>query len=411
LLGAIATVTAVAAPAASAAPLSPAAAGHAEHAGHAAAQEHPGTGNPPGGNITWSIVGATPKGPDGRYEFAYNNIKPGTVIKDWVEIFNKSTRSAAFGLYGTDATGTSLNDNLVYLLPSQKPKDIGKWTTVFASNTQPSAAQASYVMPAGTGVIEPFLISVPLNATPGDHTGGLMFQVAVPRVSSNGSVVTTFSRIALPIELRVTGPLQSGLQVQSISTSFNDSVNPFGTGSATISYSVLNSGNVRMSGTQVLKVAGPFGISSLVTPPHLPTILPGDSIRVTTTIGGLYPAGPLSAKVTVTPQWPPSTPRANLALTAVTGSASFFAVPWALIVLIILLAGLGYGTWRYLRWRVRNRAAEMAAVAAAARKDAQRQMSGNTASAAASTTKATGTTTTTTTTSGDASPDSQGAAE
>src|SRR5215469_5032129 len=334
-LGTIAAVTAIGAPAASAALLSPATGGHAEHAGIAAAPEHPGTGNPSGGVITWSIVGATPRGPDGRYQFVYNNIKPGTVIKDWVEIYNRSTRSAAFELYGTDASGTTLGNSLVYLEPSQKPADIGKWTTVYASNTQPNAAQASYVMPGQSGVIEPFTITVPQDATPGDHTGGLMFQVGVPRVEANGNVVTTYSRIALPIELRVTGPLHSGLQVQSISTSFNNSVNPFGPGSATISYSVFNSGNVRMSGTQVLKVTGPFGISAVINPKKLPTILPGDSVRITATVGGLYPAGPFSVTATATPAWPKSAVQANLAMKTVDGSASFFAVPWSLLGLLI----------------------------------------------------------------------------
>src|SRR6202035_3543583 len=98
-----------------------------------------------------------------------------------------------------------------------------------------------------------------------------------------------------------------------------------------------------------------------------PTILPGDSIRVTQTVRRLYPLGPFTAKVTVTPTWPPSSPPANVKLTAVTSSASFFGLPWALIVLILLLAGLGYGTFRFLRWRVRERAADMAGVGAAAR--------------------------------------------
>jgi uncharacterized membrane protein len=126
---------------------------------------------------------------------------------------------------------------------------------------------------------------------------------------------------------------------------------------------------------------------------------------VTATVGGLYPAGPFTAKVTVTPRWPKSAPQTSLSLPVVTASASFFAFPWALIVLILLLAGLGYGTWRYLRWRVRQRAADMAAVAAAARKDAERILSGKAASV--STAKDSGATTTT----GDAGAGSPGAAE
>jgi hypothetical protein len=350
-------------------------------------------------------VGATPKGPDGRYEFVYNNIKPGTVIKDWVELFNRSTQTAAFGVYAVDATGTTLRNSLVYDQVNQKPKDIGTWETFYASTAAPNAPQASFVMGGGHGVIEPFTVTVPTYATPGDHTGGIVVQVGVPIVNAQGQRVTIYSRIALPIELRVTGPLKEGVQIQSISTSFNDPINPFGAGSATISYSVANTGNVKISGTQLVKVSGIFGSSS-ATPPHLPTILPGDSVRVTTTLGGLYPAGPYTAKVTVTPTWPKAAPPTSLTLFVVNDSASFFAFPWALTVLIVLLAGLGYGTWRFLRWRVRQRAADFAAVAEAARKDAERRLLGK--AATASTAKTASTTATTT---GDATPGSPGEGE
>ena len=68
----------------------------------------------------------------------------------------------------------------------------------------------------------------------------------------------------MPLELRVPGALRAGLQVQSISTGFSDPLNPFGTGSATVSYTVTNTGNVRQSGTHAVKVTGPFGQSATV---------------------------------------------------------------------------------------------------------------------------------------------------
>jgi hypothetical protein len=406
LLTAVAVTAAVAAPTASATPLAPAApvsSTAARSADHAIAIGRSEAGSPPG-QIIFSAVGATPKGPDGRYEFVYNDIKPGTVIKDWVELFNRSSQSAAFEVYAADATGTTLGGSLIYDQGTQKPKDIGTWETFYASKAQPSATQASFVMGSGNGVIEPFTVTVPSFATPGDHTGGLVVQVGVPTVNAKGQRVTIYSRIALAIEVRVTGPLKEGVQIQSISTSVNNSVNPFGTGSAAISYSVANTGNVKISGTQLVNASGIFGSAS-VKPPQLPTILPGDSVRVTTTVGGLYPAGPFTAKVTVTPSWPKSAPQESLSLLVVTASASFFAFPWALIVLILLLAGLGYGTWRYLRWRVRQRAADMAAVATAAREDAARRLSAN--AATVSTAKDSGSTATT----GDAGAGSPGAAE
>jgi hypothetical protein len=407
LLTAVAAGAAVAAPAASAVPLAsaaPVSSAAVLSADHVIAVGRSGGGSPPPGQIIFSAVGATPKGPDGRYEFVYNDVKPGTVIKDWVELFNRSSQSAAFEVYAVDAIGTTLANSLVYDQGSQKPTDIGKWETFYASKAQPDATQASFVMGAQNGVIEPFTVTVPSYAQPGDHTGGLVVQVGVPTVNAKGQRVTIYSRIALPIEVRVTGPLKEGVQIQSISTSFNNSVNPFGTGSATISYSVANTGNVKISGAQLVNASGVFGSSS-VKPPQLPTILPGDSVRVTTTAGGLYPAGPFTAKVTVTPSWPKSAPQVSLSLPVVSASASFFAFPWALIVLILLLVGLSYGTWRYLRWRVRQRAADMAAVATAAREQAARSMSAN--AATVSTAKDPGSTATT----GDAGAGSPGAAE
>jgi hypothetical protein len=408
LLTAAAVTAAVAVPAASAAPLAPAAPASAaapSGAVRAIAVDHPGTGTPPPGQVAFSAVGATPKGPNGRYEFIYTNIKPGSVIKDWVELFNRSAQSAAFGVYGVDATGTTLNGSLTYDSATQKPKDIGTWETFYGSTTQPNAVQASFVMGGGHGIIEPFTIKVPTTAPPGDHTGGVVVQVAVPTVNAKGERVTVYSRIALPVELRVVGPLHEGVQIQSISTSFNGTFNPFASGSATISYTVANTGNVRITGVPVVKADGIFGSDTVTA--KLPQILPGDSVRVSTTVGGIYPAGPFTATVKVTPAWPKSAPLTSLPLPVVTDSASFFAVPWGLILLILALALLGFGTWRFLRWRARQRAAEMRAVATQARKDAERQMTAKAKSAATATAAASGAASAT----GDAAPDAPGEGE
>jgi len=364
--------TAVAPPSAVAAPAAVTAAG-APLSSVPLSSATPGNGKPPGGEITWSAVGATPKGPNGRYQFSYNNIKPGTVINDWVELYNRGTTAAAFAVYGADATGTTLSNSLTYDEVGTKPKDIGTWVTFYNSATLPHAAQASFVMPGGHGIIEPFTVTVPPTATPGDHTGGLMVQVGVPRTNSAGQRVIVYSRIALPILLRVTGPFKTGMQVQSVSTSFSTPLNPFGPGNATVSYTVANTGNVRITGTQLVKVAGVFATSK-TTPPHLPTILPGDAIRITATARGLYPAGPMDATVTVTTTWPVSELPLKLTLPVATAGASLFAVPWTLLALIAALAGAGYGVWRLLKWRARQHAADLAAVAAQATRETERRL-------------------------------------
>jgi hypothetical protein len=364
LLAAFTTAAAVGGPAALAAPSTSARLAD----GHSAA-----TGNPKPVNVSWSEIPAGATEPDLRVRFSYTNIKPGSVIQDHVAIINRGKVNAAFSVYATDATGTTTSNALTFLQVGVKSKDMGSWVQFLPSK----ATDLSLLIPGGHGVIEPFTINVPTFATPGDHTAGMVAQLGVPSRNARGQEVMEYQRIIVPIELRVVGPLHAGLQIQSISTSFNDSINPFGTGSATISYSVFNSGNVRVTGTQLVQVTGPFGMKSSVKPHDLPVVLPGDSVRITATLPGLYPAGPLNAHVTVTPGWPKTAAPLPLPLVQAADSASLFAFPWAVLGLIVLLVGASFGTSRFLRWRNRERLADMAAAADRARRETERRLLGN----------------------------------
>ena len=328
--------------------------------------------NPLPGQVSWSVLPATAKGPDAtRNLFNYGVVKAGTTIVDHVEIVNRSKQSAAFSIYGADAIGTTLKDALLLEPPTEKPVDIGAWVTFPGG-----ARQLSTVIPAGKAIIEPFTVSIPTLATPGDHTGALVAAVGIPAKNKAGLAIVENYRIAVPMEVRVPGALHASIQVQSISTGFSDPLNPFGNGSATISYSVVNTGNVRESGTQQVTVTGPFGQSTTIKPPKLPTVLPGDSVRISVSLPGLYPDGPMSAHVTVTPAWPPkSLPIAQQAPIA-TGNASLFAMPWSLVGFILLLVAIGVGVQQFLRWRRREHRAEVAAAAAKARKETERRLLG-----------------------------------
>jgi hypothetical protein len=336
-----------------------------------------GGGTTSSGQVSWSVFPATSKGPDStRNLFSYGVVKAGSSIVDHVEIVNRSKQSAAFSIYAADAAGTTAAGSLLLQTGGQKPTDIGAWASFPGG-----AAELSTIIPDGKAIIEPFTINVPLQATPGDHTGGLVAAVGVPKRNSAGVLVVQNYRIVVPIELRVPGALHAGLQVQSISTGFSDPLNPFGSGSATVSYTVTNTGNVRQSGAQAVTVTGPFGQAATVRPPLLPTILPGDSIRVSVALAGLFPDGPMSANVAVKPGWPPQTIRLPQTAPEATGSASLFAMPWSIIGLVLLLVAIGVGIWYLFRWRGRLRRAELSAVAARARRDTERQLLGRRAAA------------------------------
>ena len=356
-------------PAAVAAPAAPTAAG----ARTQLAASDVGT---PSGQVTWSVVPATSTGPDpNRIEFSYGVVKAGSSIQDHVEIANRSAQSAAFSVYATDASGTSPSGALLLLGSSQKSTDIGAWAS-FAGG----AKQLSTIIPGKKAIIVAFTLKVPPQATPGDHTGAMVAAVGVERKNAAGENVLENYRVAVPLELRVPGALAAKIQVQSISTGFSDPLNPFGTGSATVSYTLTNTGNVRQSATPAVKITGLFGQSATVHPAQVPVVLPGDSVRVTANVSGLFPDGPMTAHVAVESGWPKGTiPLANAALAA-SGNAPLFAFPWSLLGLILLLVAIGVGIWFYLRWRRRLRRAELVAVAARARRDTeQRLLSGRAA--------------------------------
>jgi hypothetical protein len=378
LLGTVAAaVAAVAATgsAAVAAPLSPVLTARQVHQASGGSD---GEGTPPG-KVSWSVLPATAHGPDrSRNLFNYGVVKPGSTIIDHVEIVNRGKQSAAFSLYATDAVGTTPQGALLLLSAGKKPVDIGAWTTFPGG-----AAQLSTVIPAGKAIIESFSVAVPRLATPGDHTGGLVAAVGIPGKNGAGLAIVQNYRIAVPMELRVPGALHASVQVQSISAGFDDPLNPFGNGSAAISYTVANTGNVRQSATQVVTVTGPFGQKSAVRPAKVPTILPGDSVRVTVKVPGLYPAGPMTAHVTVTPGWPLRTiPLATIVPTA-NEAASLFAMPWSLVGLISLLAAIGLAVWWVLRWRRREHQAEIVAAAVKARRETERRLLGGKSAAGA----------------------------
>jgi len=370
LLATFTTAAAIGGPAAVAAPTSAAAPAQSSRL---ASGQSSATQKPKPIKVSWSEVPASATQTDSRVRYAYTNIKPGSVIQDHVAIINRGKVNAAFSVYATDATGTTASNALTFLQVGVKPKDVGSWVKFTPSNTP----LLSLLIPAGHGIIESFNVNVPTFATPGDHTGGMVAQVGVPSRNARGQQVMEYQRIVIPLELRVIGPLHAGLQVQSISTGFSTSVNPFGTGSATISYSVYNSGNVRLTGTQLVQVTGPFGMKSTVKPPPLPVVLPGDSVRITATLPGLYPAGPLDAHVTVSPGWPKTAAPLSVPLTQADSSASLFAFPWSVLGLLVLLAGAGYGTRRFLMWRSHERLADMAAAADRARRETERRLLGN----------------------------------
>jgi hypothetical protein len=236
LLAAIGAAAVISGPAAMAAPSSVAAlvAGKPKH------NPQPSSAS----SITWSVIPASATAPDHRSTFNYANVKPGSTISDHVAVINRSSQSVAFTIYATDATGTTQSDALILLPAGKQPTQIGAWAK-FSRNI----AQLSVIIPGDKGVIEPFTINVPRNASPGDHVGAMLGQVTVVRKTRSGTSFNESQRIAVPILLRVIGPLHAGLRVESVSVGYHGGFNPLNDGQATVTFTVQNTGNVLLGGS------------------------------------------------------------------------------------------------------------------------------------------------------------------
>jgi hypothetical protein len=264
-------------PAASAAPAS----------GAAPSARLSSTAATPGGVISWSEIPASATATDTRTTFTYANVQPGSTITDHVAVLNRSSQSIAFSIYGTDATGTTAANTLLLMPSSQTPVDIGSWMAVAGH-----AGKLSIIIPADKGIIEPFRISVPRNARPGDHTGALFAGVSFNARGKNGTVVTEEHRIGVPVYLRVAGPLTAGLRVEAVSVGASGTISPLGSSATSVTYTVHNTGNVRLAGTSLVKVSGLFGSSVSTGSKPLPSVLPGDSVRITVKPASLYRSAP-----------------------------------------------------------------------------------------------------------------------
>src|SRR5699024_2989239 len=164
---------------------------------------------------------------------------------------------------------------------------------------------------------------------------------------------------------------------------------PFSTGTAHVSYTVVNVGNIRLTGSQSITGSGPFGWGEhTAILDDLPEILPGESVQMTQQLDAVPPLLRMTETVAVNPE-PAADTTEPVPTVQASVNADFWAVPWLeLIILAVLLLGLGWSRWARRRRKRRTKATIAAAVAHArreakeeARKEAARQPRGSSPSA------------------------------
>ncbi|MFF3915518.1 WxL protein peptidoglycan domain-containing protein [Streptomyces sp. NPDC001852] len=272
--------------------------------------------------------------------YFYLSADPGQTLTDKVAVQNKTGGPLTFRLYAADAYNTARDGGFAVRTLKERMLGVGAWARL---------AKGRITVPGHSTATVPFTLHVPDGAEPGDHPGAVV--ALDERIDpGGGSLALGVQRaVGARIYLRVSGPTLPALSVGQLHISHHQPLLPWlGTGTATVSYTLRNTGNVTLDPEVELKAHGLFGRTLLDRElTRVPSeLLPGQSVRLTETWSGA-----------------PQLDRADVTLTASapgtrqSASASFLALPW-LVGALVFVAGATVATLlvRARRGRVRRSA-------------------------------------------------------
>lgn len=310
----------------------------------------------PAGSVTWSITPANADGPDGRVS-ARHELDPGATVTDYVTISNLGPEAARFEVYASD--GVVSDDGLFDLLPSDAtPEDGGSWVTIGSAGAERETVEIG----PESSVTIPYEITVPADATPGDHPAG----VVAALVADDDSAVAVDTRVGVRLHLRVTGEIAPALEVQDLRVAWEPSWNPFEPGTVRVTYEVANTGNVRLGAQSEATVSGPFGIArTSADGSDRREILPGQSAAGSAEVRA-WPLFVLTGEVTVVPGVVGDDQVAAV-LDRAPASFTVTAVPWWLVGVLAALIVLVLVARACRRRRARHVQRQIDAAVAAAR--------------------------------------------
>ncbi|MFF3501744.1 WxL protein peptidoglycan domain-containing protein [Streptomyces sp. NPDC003247] len=268
--------------------------------------------------------------------------RPGSVIHDSVRVSNLSTEPRSFQVYAADAYTTPRDGGLGYRQAGEAQHDVGAWVKMSTN---------ALILPERRAADIPFTVTVPEDATPGTHTGGV---VALDNTLHDGGTtdsgveVSIQRAIAVRLELTVAGPLTPGLAVRGVGLVHTPDGAPFAAGRATVRYTVTNTGNTPVQGEAVITVTGLFGREIVTRTRSLPPVLPGQHTELALALGRAPPLDLLTATVTVSAAGVPAT----------TARTHRLALSWPTLGVVAVVAALLVAALSQARRRRRTLAQE-----------------------------------------------------
>ncbi|MTK02401.1 hypothetical protein [Micromonospora sp. CP22] len=291
---------------------------------------------PTGAAVTWAVQPADGRGPDGR-RWIEHTLDPGAVLTEHLAVRNFSDSAVVFTLQAADGYLTD-KGRFNMLTAGQESVDGGTWITL-PERVTVGAKQTKVV---------PFTITVPPDATPGDHPAGV-----AATVTSTGGTVAVQSRVGFRVMLRTSGTVTAAIEVDDLTVRYDRSWNPFTAGAVRLSFTARNTGNVAVTGGGTATVGEPVGRGGRSGTVEVPELMPGDARQVVARVGGVWGLGRLTTTVEVTPAIVSGDP-AGAQLRPTTATVTVWTVPWPHLVLTALVGVLVLGWLTIARRRRRH---------------------------------------------------------
>ncbi|MFJ6537995.1 WxL protein peptidoglycan domain-containing protein [Paenarthrobacter sp. NPDC091711] len=300
------------------------------------------TGDATDSPVTWAVTPADAEGPDGR-SWLELELDSGASANEHLAVRNLSDRDVTFAL--TAADGYFTPTGRFNMLPGDKQS--------VAAGTWISMDKTVTVAAGGTAVV-PFKVTVPDNATPGDHAAGIAASI-YSQGGSDGTQLGVESRVGFRVMTRVKGEVKAALSVKA-TASYDTSWNPLEPGSADLTVDLENTGNVRLSVDPRAMVNDAQWPAAGTEEARTLELLPGDRRTVSIHVPGVWPLGIMTLPVTVS-QGVIAPDGSTQALDPVQESVTLWAIPWPqlaiLVALLLLFAGLFWGRRRRKKELVR----------------------------------------------------------
>lgn len=299
--------------------------------------------------VSFGIAPAGPERPDDR-PFLQVGAAPGSVIYEHVALINQDDEPIELHVYAGDVINA--DSGLAVTPRSEESTGAGSWVDFGGLETVVVPAQTPE---DGYGyAIVPFTVTIPTNAEPGDHSAGIVASLlTIGEGGDNAPNIELEQRVAARVYIDVDGEARAGLEVVDVQAEYIPGA-LVGPGSMEVSYTIRNTGNVRMAVEPAVEVAGPFGLlPESADGERVDELLPGSEVLQTVTVDGVWPL--VREDVTVSAAALPGPGGLDPDLGSVTASVVVWAIPWVILGLLLLLVALMVLWARRRRRRPRGR--------------------------------------------------------